>query len=687
MDNVVLYRKGNLSRRFGMNFEPDHALSSWSVSDVTVAIREFTWKAVGNDINVNFLVFQVGLTVRFYDMSVVPLSNGLKAFTLDMATHLAPNQILTQAALCELQFSSGKGYLFVSGEKFEPLIITYDAPTDTITGRQVHILMRDFVGLNDSLANDAEPPTLSLEHHYNLLNQGWVTPSNSGGGASQLIFDSFGQPGNQNSAGETPITDFYSYASRYPGNNKQWWVARDSTTNAFKPSLLDTFFYGAGRSPRGHFVLDAFTKDRGAISGLIGIPIEAVNDRPTANTFFSGRAWWVSASNVYVSQVLDDKNKAGLCFQEGDPTAEAISDLIATDGLVIPIPEMGKALRSFPASSGVLIFASNGIWFVSGGAGGFTALDFEVVKVSSVGVNAPNSIVDTKNGIFWFDSVGVRNLVVHSTNAGPQFELQTISQDTIQTYIQDNIPTVNYAYIKGAYDTQTNTVQWLWNSLAGTNPYFYDTVLTLDMSLGSFAPASLPQDGPMVVGIFTTQDPNKIDAPFKTSVRDQTFKYTTLVPTNLGFQFSFSYFRDYTFVDWGSVDYLSFIESGYELLDDAMRKKEQNYVFVYFRRTEENYVEDLPDYPSSCFFQTKWDWASSEISGKWTNKVQSYRHQRLPLYSGPDAPFDTGFPIVISKNKVRGDGRAIQFRFESGGPGKDFDLLGWAVAYSGNTSP
>ena len=42
-------------------------------------------------------------------------------------------------------------------------------------GRGV-IQVRDFEGVDDDLGNDEEPFTLSKEHHYNLLNQGWMAP-------------------------------------------------------------------------------------------------------------------------------------------------------------------------------------------------------------------------------------------------------------------------------------------------------------------------------------------------------------------------------------------------------------------------------------------------------------------------------------------------------------------------------
>ena len=46
--------------------------------------------------------------------------------------------------------------------------------------------------------------------------------------------------------------------------------------------------------------------------------------------------------------------------------------------------------------------------------------------------------------------------------------------------------------------------------------------------------------------------------------------------------------------------------------------------------------------------------------------------------------FNNGFPVVVTKNKIRGAGKALRIRFESES-GKDFDFLGWAIAFSGNT--
>lgn len=700
LDNCILYRKGNLSRRLGVNFESGHQPSAYTVGLGELnahAIKTFSWEAVSNDITTNFLVVQIGVTLRFYDMSVAPLGAGLKPFTINLLAYIAPNVSVAQAELCEVSFDSGKGYLFVVGEKFEPFLIDYNKAIDNISTKRIYIQMRDFQGINDNLANDEEPTTLSIEHNYNLLNQGWVTPQNAATGPQVTYFNSFGDIGSQLSPGQTPISDFFTAMGRYPGNNKQWWVSKDATTGAFDPALLATVYSGAGKAPRGHFILNAFYKDRSAASGIPGLIVESTNQRPASVAFFAGRVWYVCESTVYYSQILDDKAKAGACYQEADPTSEDIPDLIASDGGVLPIPGMGKGVKLLPAAGGILVFANNGIWFVSGAGGGFSALDISTQKVDSLGTNSPNSVVDSKDAIFWFSRVGIQAMKVSTGSGGTSFEQITLSQDSIQSFYVDSIPEAAVPFVKGIYDPATNVVQWLFNSVDG-NYYLYDKILNLDLSLNAFFPWSMNTTGPRLISPFLTTLLNKINDPFNTSIKDSFIKYLTIAPTNNNFNynFNFAFFRDYTFADWKGYDgvgfdYLSFIESGYELLDDAMRKKEMNFVFVYLRRTEENFVPSGDDYvadnPSSCLFQTKWDWANNQISNKWTNKVEAYRHTRLPTFDETDPVFNTGFPIVVSKSKVRGHGRAIQFRFESNGIGRDFDLLGWAVPYSGNTSP
>lgn len=687
-DNCEIFRKGNRSRRLGIDFETNYEFSAYALTDADVgtsASRTYRWESVNNDASVSFLAHRSGLSVYFYDMSASPLSSGLKAFSINLTDFAIPN--VTDLASSEVSMVGGKGYLFVVGEKLEPFLVEYDPDADNITTKRIYIQIRDFKGVDDGLANDQEPTTLTNPHKYNLMNQGWVDARNDGSGGAIDYFNAVGDIGNYPGPTTGVISAYFTKFAKYPANNKQWWVARDGTTGDFDAELLGKFFSGSNRAPQGHFVVDAFYTDRSAFSGVSGLPVESIPNRPPTVSFFSGRVWYACNSTVYFSQVLDNKAKAGFCYQEADPTAEDISDLIASDGGVLPIPEMAKAVKLVPMGEGILVFGTNGIWFVSGTQAGFTATDISVSKVSPIGTDSPDSIVEAEGQIFWWSRVGILGMAYKQ---GEGFSRTNVTENTIQSFYTDDIPSASKRYAKGVYDPATNTIQWLFRSGATPSNYFYDRILSMDLSLGAFYPWTVSTPGPFINDIFTTLTINEVPA----ATRGSFIKYMCASPTGSLYKFTFGLFQNDNFCDWQAFDgvgsaYLSFVETGYELLDDAMRKKQAPYVFCYLRRTEENFVASGDDFdvdkPSSCWFQIKWDWSDTSSSNKWSAKTQVYRHRRLPQFSEDDLGFDNGFPVIVTKNKVRGAGKAIQFRFESDEIGKNFDLLGWAVPYSGNT--
>lgn len=695
-DNCIIYQKGNRSRRLGINLETSGGLSTYALSLLDTynqAIVEYSWESVSNNADLNFLCLQVGSTLRFYDRGVSPLSAAQKPWTVNLNSYLAPDR--TTAANEPVSMAGGKGYLFVAGANIEPFVVSYDPGTNTIAVQRTYIQIRDFKGLDDSLANDQEPTTLTKEHHYNLRNQGWVDATNTGSGNSVQYFDNFGNSASYNAPGSTPITDYFTALNRYPSNNKQWWAARDATTNAFDPNLLATLYTGNTRAPRGHFVVNAFHIDRTGVSGVAGIPVERKTERPISVAFYSGRVWYLSGSTVYFSQVLDDTyRKAGFCYQEADPTAEDISDLLPTDGGVVPIPEMSKGVRLVPLGGSLVVFAINGVWSISGTAQGFSATDMSISKVNPIGTNSPLSIVETENQVYWWSKIGIMAMAPKIGQFGPVegvFDKTNITEETIQSFYNNKIPEASKPFVKGAYDPASNTIQWLYADVDAPR-YGYNRVLNLDLTLQAFYPWSVKTTtGCFLSGLFLMPKINDIDHP---QIKDSFLKFHFLAPNpadglyRIGFGiFDNDNFTDWQFFDGQGLPYMSFVETGYELLDDAMRKKATPWIFAYFRKTEENFVPSNGDYtvdkPSSCLFQVKWNWANSWASGKFSTKVEAYRHTRLPMFDELSPTFDTGYPIVSTKHKVRGVGRAIQFRFESEKVGHDFDLIGWAASYTG----
>lgn len=173
--NTIPTRKGNRTRRFGIDFEDNFEYKTLVTSE-SDAIKEFVWKAADNVATQNFLCLQVGTTIHFFSLEENPVSDSYKSFTVNLLDYVATGASTSQVQTNIVEMSSGKGFLFIVHPYVEPLVVEYDSETNTISVVKVIVQVRDFEGLNDGLANDQEPTTLSKEHHYNLLNQGWGLP-------------------------------------------------------------------------------------------------------------------------------------------------------------------------------------------------------------------------------------------------------------------------------------------------------------------------------------------------------------------------------------------------------------------------------------------------------------------------------------------------------------------------------
>jgi hypothetical protein len=103
------------------------------------------------------------------------------------------------------------------------------------------------------------------------------------------------------------------------------------------------------------------------------------------------------------------------------------------------------------------------------------------------------------------------------------------------------------------------------------------------------------------------------------------------------------------------------------------------------KRTETAFDSSAnPLNPSSCKLQVRWDFTDNSNTGKWQDEVQVYKQPR-PFLAAPNTDFDDGYPLVISKNKLRGRGKAVQFKFASEA-GYDMQIVGWTGTFVGNSN-
>jgi hypothetical protein len=741
--NFVLNRDGSRQRRLGMDYEEKYTLSS-VIPTVTVdtgALSIHEWHNAGGDGNTNFAVIQIGDTLYFHGLNGESISAEAKTFTVDLNTFSTGYS--TNFGGSVIATSTGRGTLFVVSKDTEPFYIEYDQNTDTISTTQITIEVRDFdgvlstesaVALTDDLTTT--PTVLDRSHEYNLKNQGWDTG----------VLSSTG-PTNKNAI--SAWRD--GFPTTYPANSHDvvFGYFQDGLNRKWKAvAITNQKSTGNTRTSKGHFIFNAFIKDRDSVTvdqawlSAGTISTEREKNRPSAVEFYASRVWYAGVesafvtgqegdsnnSNIWFSQILTDNRRAGRCYQDGDPVDEESNALLPNDGGVVRIPEIGVIKQLISTQQYLLVFADNGVWSISGALdSGFTADDFQVRKISDIGVLSPNSVVRAEGNVFYWSDGGI--YVASPEQVSGTMGVQNLSETTIQTFFND-IPYQNKKFVWGNYDPFSRKVSWAFSNLTtfdGSNQaYRYNRLLELDLVLQAWSVSSvenLATNSPYITGFVQTVsavsnayelevvDLNGVvvvnaaaETVFVNRTADGTSqtntKFLTIVPQDNSAQvrYTFSRFKNLSFKDWttqdaesGGINFKSFLLTGVELFGDLTRDKRAHRIWCFFDRTETGFSAvsaNQSDYanPSGCFVSTRFDFSSSGTSGKWSPRKQMYKLN--PLYVPVNAAdtFDYGYDVVVVEDSVTGMGKGMSLYFESE-DGKDCRLLGWGVQVSINRKP
>ncbi len=484
LENVDLSPSGKISRRLGLDFEDGFGLSTETFTDATlrgVAVSFHEWPVVAGDGRRNFYVIRVGETLFIHNQSGASPST-LRIGEID----ISPFSIdASESPKSDIQMTSGKGVLFVTGELHTPFIVEFDTVDNTFSTNFVNIEIRDFEGLEDGLEVDERPPLdisggpgLDPLHEYNLQNQGW----------GKIVKDF-----------DTPLevedfSIFFAQLDVFPSNADVPFTAMVPKTDAgnelrFRTSELEGQYTGSSPASKGHFILNVFDKDRLNASGIFGLPLEFLNIRPRSTAFFSSRVWYGGVKGqVFFSQILENVNKAGRCYQEQDPTSEDFNELLDTDGGVILLPEAGEIYKLVEVNGSLLVMANNGIWQISGGEANFTANSTVVSKVSNVGCTNAKAVVKVENTVIFWSDEGI--FASGSDEISGRISINSISLNRIDRDFNAKIPARARIISQGAYDRVSKKVFWSYHDgLGNTQDALeakYNSMLVLDVSLNAF---------------------------------------------------------------------------------------------------------------------------------------------------------------------------------------------------------
>lgn len=362
-----------------------------------------------------------------------------------------------------------------------------------------------------------------------------------------------------------------------------------------------------------------------------------------------GRAFYAEGSRVYFSRLIDDDlNSLGRCYQVNDPTSDKISDLLATDGGELTVDGAQGINRLHRFLSGILVFARNGVWYVSGPESGFTANAYSLQRVTTNGLEASMSVVNVGPSVMY---VGRNAIHAISTNDQGNVQEADLSTGTIKKYFDSFVSRDVYS----VYARDRKEV-WMCEPYSGR-------VLVFDTRTGGFYPQGFNWN--LFGGVGTSDE-----FVLNVQIADE-LKTTTLTSR--------------TFLDMGT-HYDAYMITWPENLGKFSHLKAIQGMTVVTNKTEENVTGyDLSgylfDYPSSCLFTAMWDYDNTNAFKRHTTPLEVHRPYRRGFI--PDTypiPLNDGQTVITTKFPVSGSGAAVQFKFEAW-PGKDMQLLGYSVDY------
>lgn len=720
-ENFELNKNGVRERRLGVDYESNYSLFDLGLTVEAYSSKStntFKWNGAGGSTSNAFIVVQVGRDLHIFDAQVDSISG--EGFLGTVVVSDFPDNV-------KYSFASVDGILnVVSGEE-EVFQVIYDETLGTFSTEYGRIKVRDLWGV-EVTSEDYEIDSMYRgvvevpNHTYNLRNQSWALPRFRGG------------------AVKDPIERYFTSLGKFPSNSESVWggltfVAGEPPRETFIPSLMRERLGADISSAKGYFVIDLLRRGNSRLTeygknqdnntelfyDVTTLPEDVTLGGPTIISEFAGRVWFAGfngkvsngdnrspnlSSFVCFSQLVNSKADILKCYQAGDPTSRETSDIIDTDGGFIRISGANKIVSLAPIGKELLVLADNGVWSITGSSDeGFTATKYSVTRVTTYGCISPYSVVSAGESVFYWSDDGIYVL------QRDQFGIlvaNSLTQNTIQALYED-IDISEKVKVVSTFDPFERKIRWLYNvdEIIGNNNFVHE--LILNTVTGAFTKNkvyNLATNTPEIIGFILT-DPFKrgevvspvvvngvqvqaatVDVTVMQQVRTTgtvSTKYLTVV-LDTTVKITFSQYKDASFRDWKTkdgvgVDAYAFILTGEVTAGDSGVHKQTPVLVMHMFRTEFTATNGVPDNQSGCLVRTQWDWASSSTSGKWSPLQQVYRYRRPFFITGTD--YDNGFETVVTRNKLRGRGRAFSLYIETE-PNKDCRIIGWNLSLNGN---
>lgn len=476
IENMNIDSTGLTERRYGFDAEAAESTSPVEMfTGVLATMRQQgsvvfkEWREVKGAYDVNMIVAQSGTEIHVYE-DTTPLDDNAKLYSFDLNGAGIKVGDLVDGPV---HISIGVGFAIVTHRRINPVLITLEEVaadgTPTLSHRPLNLMIRTRDLLGDyNVTPDLDSSGMTVEREWDLRNSGWplscyAQKDSEGDGIVET----------------DPVTYFESKLGFWPTPYLLFNAMRSTAAEkvgavgAFSPYGWGKINFGKTTPPCGRFVHSAYSFDSsqilsdslyGSEGGSLlasGTITWTISDRPRCSGYHNGHVYFADTdrfgkTRILVSQLIKDLDNIEKCYQDADPTAEEINDLIATDGYVMFPVGMGSVLSMLEYNKQLLLLCTNGVWAVKGTETGATATDFTIDKIATVEFFSTHSVVDAGNAvIFWTD----RGIVAIGVNDYGDLIANNLTEKTIDDYYE-TLPRSTIKHVKGAFVTDERRVYW-----------------------------------------------------------------------------------------------------------------------------------------------------------------------------------------------------------------------------------
>tara|TARA_R110000824_G_scaffold208044_5_gene393629 strand:- start:1777 stop:3999 length:2223 start_codon:yes stop_codon:yes gene_type:complete len=554
---------------------------------------------------------------------------------------------------------------------------------------ELNTVVDDFT--RDFTALATVPRVITESQYYNYLNAGWpvdtVAVATNSVGSGALYRDAM--------ADSLGFYDTGTFSTIVPALADAFETGRASAAdskdavNAYSRYELNK--YRPLQKLSGKFLVELDEIDTTRVANLASGNIPAANvitnvgqlpnnlnfayRAPTACATAFGRLWIGGFSvnnldsNIAFTQTLRnvdvDINKY---YQENDPTAPEINQLLPSDGGLASIRGAGKIYDMVTLDDYLVILAENGVWSISGVDGGFAADTYTIKKVSSDRCVGQGYYTVAGSQLFFLNE---SHLSVITTSEFGTLKATDISSNSIKSKINSVLLNpLNTFGCTLSYDAINSTVQIdfkdYYRTVDGVQVSYKDLRYSLlfDLVNGQWSEKFRGTRDVDSVNEYVGSIYDK-DATRDNPVGDNMLYLTRVKDANTVISFNRENSTEYTDLE-STVPSQMLALTGPLTLSDVMSDKQISYLEIFNKNPK---VLDT----SSCIVTPIFNWDDTQGSPAF-EAVKYLQYPAQVHHSDSD--------VIVTKHKVQGKGSAIQLKFENNTLDKSTHVLGYAYSYS-----